>query len=353
MSKIALITDTHWGIRNDNQHVLDFQKKFLDEVFFPTLDREGIKEIIHLGDLVDKRTTINIKTHSRLRSDFLEQLARRNIKMTILLGNHDIFLKNSLRYNAVYEFTQHYPNVSIVDKPTYYTDDILLVPWICAENQDEILETIATTQAQALMGHFEIQGFEFHKGVHSTHGMDSSLFEKFSFVGSGHFHHKSDYKGIHYLGSPWETNWADYNDTKGFHLFDTFDFGLTFIKNPYKLLHKVKYDDKGKTFEDILNVDFAQFHGCYVKVIVQSKDNPFWYDTFITKIEEAGAIAVKPVDDHLNLNSVDDDDILEGTETTVDIINKNIEAANLDDAKKTLLKEVFTRLHQEAIALQN
>ena len=40
--KIALITDTHWGVRNDNVSFHDNSKKFLDDVFFPTLMSKGI-----------------------------------------------------------------------------------------------------------------------------------------------------------------------------------------------------------------------------------------------------------------------------------------------------------------------
>ena len=57
--KIALITDTHFGARNDSLLFLDFFRKFYENIFFPTLKERGIKEIIHLGDVVDRRKFIN------------------------------------------------------------------------------------------------------------------------------------------------------------------------------------------------------------------------------------------------------------------------------------------------------
>ena len=57
--KYALITDTHFGVRNDSQILLEYQKKFYDEIFFPYLDKNDIKHIVHLGDLVDRRKSIN------------------------------------------------------------------------------------------------------------------------------------------------------------------------------------------------------------------------------------------------------------------------------------------------------
>jgi len=75
--KIALITDTHWGVRNDNSTFLDNNKKFLDDIFFPYLDTHGIDTVIHLGDLVDRRKYLNINTAKRLREDFIRPLHQR------------------------------------------------------------------------------------------------------------------------------------------------------------------------------------------------------------------------------------------------------------------------------------
>ena len=53
--KIALITDTHWGARNDSVIFADYFSKFYDNVFFPYIDDHNIKTCIHLGDVVDRR----------------------------------------------------------------------------------------------------------------------------------------------------------------------------------------------------------------------------------------------------------------------------------------------------------
>ena len=37
--KIAVVNDTHWGVRNDNRALADYQKKFWEEVFFPHLKK--------------------------------------------------------------------------------------------------------------------------------------------------------------------------------------------------------------------------------------------------------------------------------------------------------------------------
>jgi len=51
--KIALLNDTHFGVRNDSPAFLEYQVKFYDEQFFPYLEENNIKTLIHLGDVTD------------------------------------------------------------------------------------------------------------------------------------------------------------------------------------------------------------------------------------------------------------------------------------------------------------
>ena len=58
--KIALLTDTHFGARNDSLLFLDFFRKFYENIFFPTLKERDITDVIHLGDVVDRHDTDNV-----------------------------------------------------------------------------------------------------------------------------------------------------------------------------------------------------------------------------------------------------------------------------------------------------
>ena len=60
--KIALVTDTHAGVRGDNQNFAAFQRKFWRDEFYPFIDKHGIDTVIHLGDIADRRKYINFLT---------------------------------------------------------------------------------------------------------------------------------------------------------------------------------------------------------------------------------------------------------------------------------------------------
>lgn len=352
--KIALITDTHWGVRNDNVAFLDNSKVFLDNVFFPYLDDNNIRNVIHLGDLVDRRKYVNINTARRLREDFLDPLSSRDLDVHLIAGNHDTYFKNTNEVNSLKELvTGKYTFQVYSSDATEVTFDgvpILFIPWICDDNRKQVIETINSTKAQIAMGHLEIQGFEMYRGSIVSHGDDRHVFDRFDIVMSGHYHHRSSDGHIFYLGSHAEFTWSDYDDPRGFHVFDTETRELTFIENPFKMFKKVWYNDADDAFLQ-KKVDYSQFRGAVVKVIVSNKTNHFWFDKFIENIESENPIDMQIVEDHLHLDLEEDEDIVNEAESTLDIFKKyidNYELKNID--KEKLTKKIFD-LYNEAIGI--
>jgi DNA repair exonuclease SbcCD nuclease subunit len=353
--KIALITDTHWGVRNDNIAFMDNSKKFLDTVFFPYLDANNIRTVVHLGDLVDRRKYINIRTASRLRQDFLEPLANKGYDVHFIAGNHDTYFKNTNSINALQELVVNKYDFIVYDKhPCEWMFDgtnILLLPWICDENREESLDAIRNTRAQIVMGHLELQGFEMFRGSIVSHGDDPSLFNRFDTVMSGHYHHRSSSGNIHYLGSHAEFTWSDYSDPRGFHIFDTETRTLTFVENPYRMFKKVWYNDTDATFLNS-EVDYAQYKNCMLKVIIQEKTNLFWFDKFIENIESESPLDIQIVEDHLNLNLEEDSDIVNEAESTIDIFKKYISGFDEKTINKEKLENKIVELYNEALTVE-
>ncbi len=91
--KIAIITDQHFGARNDSVHFLDFYEKFYRDTFFPKLKEEKIQAVLILGDTFDRRKYINFYSLKRAKEMFFEPLAQLGVDVHMLAGNHDTYFK--------------------------------------------------------------------------------------------------------------------------------------------------------------------------------------------------------------------------------------------------------------------
>ena len=352
MTQIALITDTHWGARADSPIFAQHISRFYDEVFFPYLDAHGINFIIHLGDIVDRRKYINFVTAKNLTKDFIEPIRKKNKFLYALIGNHDTFYKNTNEVNSMDVLYGDRAGFTYISEPIEIDLDckILMMPWICSENYDHCMKMIQKTDAQVLFGHLELKGFEMYKGQPNDHGFESNVFDKFDVVCSGHFHHKSSRGNIHYLGAPYEMTWSDYDDPRGFHIFDTKTRQLTFIENPNKIFHKIHYNDTDMQLEDVLIHDFNEYKNCVLKVIVKNKSNPHMFDVFIDKLEKAGVADLQVVEDHLNLNLEVDEDILKDAEDTLTLLTKY--ASQVSKHKSKELSKFLQDLYSEALTVE-
>lgn len=343
--KIALITDTHYGIRSDSISFMDYTKIFLEDIFFKYIDTHKISTIVHLGDLLDRRKYVNILTASRLRKDFMQPILDRKIDYHQLLGNHCTYFKTTNEISSVKEL--YGKNVKIYDRAQEVEFDgtkILFVPWICDDNREFSFNKIKDTDAQICFGHLELAGFEMFKGSLVSHGDSPDLFKHFDVVCTGHYHHRSSANSIHYLGSHGEFTWSDYNDPRGFHVFDTETRELTFIQNPYKMFRKIWYDDRKK-----MSYDLSDFYQTIIKVIVVNNNDILAFDKFIDDLEKIEPIEVQIVDDHKNHNLDNAEDIINEADSTIDIFKNYIKNLSSSVDKESLERKII-ELHDEAMA---
>ena len=64
--KIAVITDQHLDGRKGSLAFWNYWHKFYNEIFFPTLEREGITTVFDLGDTFDNRKSMDFNTLNRI-----------------------------------------------------------------------------------------------------------------------------------------------------------------------------------------------------------------------------------------------------------------------------------------------
>jgi DNA repair exonuclease SbcCD nuclease subunit len=348
--KVAIITDQHFGARNDSIAFLDFFEKFYDNTFFPALDANGISTVLVLGDTFDRRKYVNFYALDRAKKMFFDKLEERGIRVHMLAGNHDTYYKNTNEVNSPDLLLVEYGNIDVISKPETIVVDgtsICMMPWICPENYQESLDHIKNTKAEICMGHFEIAGFAMYRGMESHDGLAKETFEKFDLVFSGHYHHRSSDQHIHYLGNPYELTWQDYNDPRGFHLFDLDTRELEFICNPYRMFERIEYNDKD---QEPVDLDALELEQKYVKLVVVNKNDFYKFDKFIQKLYNKGCHEIKIIED---MSEFQDGEIGEelNLEDTVSVLTHYIDSIETD-VDKEQIKTYMRTLYTEAINIE-
>lgn len=346
--KIAILGDTHFGCRND---LVLFHKHF--EVFYDRMIAElveqDIKHIFQLGDLFDRRKYINFHSLRESKRYFFNKLQERGITLHTLVGNHDIFYRESLEVNSQSLILGEYNNVIIYDKPASVHVDgttIDIIPWICKDNEKEISNFIHDSKSDLCFGHFEIAGFAMYRGMESHEGLSEQLFEKYELVCSGHYHTQSKKGNITYVGTPYEMSWQDYNDPKGYHLFDTEDRSMTFFQNPDTIFCRLDYDDT----KEMVSLDALDLKDRFIKLVVTNKTDLYKFDQYIQKLYSKGCYEIKIVED---MSEFSDGEIGEeiNLEDTMDVLSNYIDSIETD-ADKEKIKSFMKSLYVEAINLE-
>ena len=349
--KIAILNDTHCGIRNSSEIFLNNAEQFYNNVFFPECEKHGIKQIVHLGDYYDHRKFVNFKALNHNRRIFLDQIRKRGMSMDIIPGNHDTFYKNTNHLNSLKECLGHYMNeVHIIMEPTVMQYDSLklgLLPWICQDNYDLCMNFIRDCRADWIGSHLELNGFEMMRGLTNKHGMDPKLFSRFEMVLSGHYHCSSKKDNIWYLGSQMEFFWSDAHDAKYFHILDTETREMTKIRNPHTLFEKILYNDEEIDYNNY-NKDLTNK---FVKVIVVNKTDPFIFDRFIDNIQNQKIYELKIAENFNEFIGANVEDENMSFEDTAEIVDTYIDAVETD-LDKNKIKVEMRQLMTEAQALE-
>ncbi|AJD81873.1 recombination-related endonuclease II [Yersinia phage vB_YenM_TG1] len=253
--KIIFSGDWHLGVKGDDPWIQEIQRQSIQQ-HIDYAKKNNIKVIIQAGDIFDVRKAITHKCMEFSR-EISNMIKDAGLEMHVTVGNHDAHYKNTLTPNAVTEVLGKYEHIHVYEHPKTVSFDgteIDLIPWMCDDNTTEIMEHIKNTTADFCMGHWELNGFYFYKGMKS-HGLEPDFLKGYKQVWSGHFHTISEAANVKYIGTPWTLTAGDENDPRGFWVFDTEDKSMVFVENPTCWHRKIFYPaDASFNLEDFRNL---------------------------------------------------------------------------------------------------
>ena len=341
--KIALITDQHLDGRKGSLSFWNYFQRFYDEIFFPTLEKEGVSTIIDLGDTFDNRKSMDFNTFNRINENYFKRLT--DYKVHMILGNHCTYYKNTNQINSPELLLEQYNNIKIYVDPKEIklgSKTFLMLPWINAGNKELSLNMISKSNADNVCGHLECDGFEVTPGMKFDGGFKVSDFKNFKRVWSGHFHHKSKHGNVQYLGNPYQMFWNDYKDTRGFHIYDTESDKLKFVRNPYEIFDKIFYDD---TSADYNKQDVSSYKNKFIKIVVNEKRNYQMFETLVDRLYNVGVHDVKIMETLVDTEDLDDVEL--NVKDTLTLLSEYIDEIELA-VDKTELKKLMQSLYIES-----
>ena len=354
--KIVLITDQHFGGKSDSNSFNDYIENFYTNQFFPYLKEHNIDTIVDLGDTFDRRKYVNFSILDKVRKYYFDILAKENITLHSIVGNHSTYFRNTNNVNSSNLLYGHYDNVITYPEVTTISiagTSIDLIPWINSENYESTMEFIKNSKSQIALGHLEVEGFAMYKNYVAGDGISPTIFNRYEFVASGHYHHKSSKGNIHYLGAPYEITWNDYDDPKGFHIFDTETRKAEFIQNRYRLFEKIYYDDENWS-TNYKSLDTNFYTNKIVKLIVENKTMIPEFESFLDRIYKSNPtdlIILEDLSEYTARYSDDENNDVE-VGNTATFLQEYVDNMTIDHEKRVernKVKRLLQILYDEAL----
>lgn len=333
--KILKLGDWHLGVKQDDPWLQNIQLDGVRQAIKYSVEN-GITEWIQAGDVFDVRKAITHKTMKFARQLF-EEINSAGIHVFIVVGNHDMALKEKIHPNACSELLGHLPNVTVIDKPVtlnfgfHFVD---MIPWICDENREDILNFIEKSKSKYCMGHFELNGFYFYKGLKS-HGTEPDFLKKYKRVWSGHFHTISKNRNVTYIGTPWTLTAGDENDERGFWVFDSDTEESEFVQNTTMWHRRINYPS---------TINLETYRNLSVRLYVTKVDkNLAKFETALEEVVHELKV-VSRIDTSVEVDDTATDDV--EVMTMPELIDEYIEALpDLSDEDIEVTKAIAKNLY--------
>lgn len=336
-----MISDTHFGVRNDHPTWLADMESYFDNFFTPFIwkqyDKFGDKiAVTIMGDLFDNRDSVNIQTFN---------IALRCVKniasicnLYILVGNHDMYKKKDSTMSSL-EMLRYVPNVYVVSTPTTFTfgfgKTVLMIPYTGRYSDESKL--LRETQVDFAFLHTDCIGAVFDNGKEVIDGTDATMFRG-TMVYSGHIHRRREYRKMTYIGCPYHLRRSDIGNNKGIYELSFETNTHHFYPNNFSpIFQKVKLSDYVlKSLGDFKSLVANNYTDIIVDVESYGKM------TLFSLLKHIPREIYKEIE-FINTLSGDSDDALSENVEVCDIdmaIERLLDAQQLPDNKRVVLDKM-------------
>ena len=232
-NRVCCISDIHIGIHQNSDVWHNIAMKWAiwlaDE-----LKSKDIEDIVISGDFFHYRDEIAVNTLDFV-NDLLEVWSGFNIIM--LVGNHDAYYKDKSDINSL-AILDGRSNISVIENITTASlmgKQVTFCPWGTKLNQ--------IPSSDLIFGHFEISSFKQNGFKICDDGFNATeLLKKAPLIVSGHFHLRDervyDTGRVLYLGNPFQMDFGDVDNIKGYYILDLCDMSYEFNRNTVSPEHK-------------------------------------------------------------------------------------------------------------------
>lgn len=352
MSKFALLGDLHMGTKNDDPWTEEIIRTFC-KWFTDDCKKKGIKYCLQAGDWFDVRKGVSQRTMQFVREEIVPMFQEAFDLTYVIVGNHDMRLKEFITPNSCREVLDQYDGFRIIEKPeSIFVEGVCvdMIPWMCKSNYTEIMEFIKNSSSQHCMGHFELKNFYYYRGLKSS-GEDPEFLEKYEHVWSGHFHTISNGGNVQYLGTPYTITLGDAGDNRGYWVYDTDESAISFHQNPVTYHHRVYFD--ADTW-DMKEKELSELYSNKVVNLVIEKSSSdtnktVKLDRVLDGFERICHEFSYKYTEEISCGNDDDEKESVDVKSTCAIIDEEIDALEESDEVKERIRKIFNGLMAEAM----
>lgn len=252
MSKALIFSDIHIHAHKDRVDRLDDCLKVLDWIFEVAAQKQ-VDYIFFLGDLFHERSKIDARNYLKTFDVFMKHMLNDSSTRTmyLLVGNHDMYHKESCDINSVKPLSA-IPRISIIQTPTSLMFDGVKIDWLpYSENPVQAIKDFQSKAGDILLSHISVSGAQTNTfyGVKSDVmveydnemvAVDASLFSPWKLSLFGHYHGAQKVSDTaEYVGSPLQLSYGEAFQQKHVIILDLQTLEKEYVVNDFSPKHYI------------------------------------------------------------------------------------------------------------------